>query len=117
MGRCGKIKEVIMLFDFSKEKVTDTFEKVENKFDMIDSKINNLDNNYYRLSEDIYKKLNKLEVKLAGLYKRDKHGTERPKVDILDDRINKDIEDRFNDMWRFMNELVARIEVLEKAKK
>jgi len=102
-----------MLFDFSKEKVTDTFEKVENKFDMIDSKINNLDNNYYRLSEDIYKKLNKLEVKLAGLYKQDKHGTERPKIDLLSD----DVDSNLRTFGIKMYDLQEKVEVLEKAKK
>ena len=48
--------------------------------------------------------------KLRDLFTKDRHGTERPKVDILLeslDKVNKN-------MWLNVNELNKRIEILEK---
>ena len=48
--------------------------------------------------------------KLRDLFTKDRHGTERPKVDILLeslDKVNKN-------MWLNVNELNKRIELLEK---
>ena len=48
--------------------------------------------------------------KLRDLFTKDRHGTERPKVDLLLeslDKVNKN-------MWLNVNELNKRIEILEK---
>ena len=46
---------------------------------------------------------------MNNLFKKDRHGTVRPKVDILDDETN----DREVAIWNALNELQKRIEKLE----
>ena len=48
-----------------------------------------------------------LRTKLNGLYEKDAHDTERPKVDILSDDIR-------NEIWHEIHELRSRIVELEK---
>ena len=50
--------------------------------------------------------------KVNGLYKIDKHGTERPKIDILDDDVFRDIRSMETNIY----ELQEKVEKLEKKK-
>ena len=59
-----------------------------------------------------YVDINNLFSKLNGLYKGDKHGTLRPKVDILDDDVFRDIRSMEEDIY----ELQEKMEKLEKKK-
>ena len=59
-----------------------------------------------------YVDINNLFSKLNGLYKGDKHGTLRPKIDILDDDILMDIRSIATDIY----ELQKKMEKLEKKK-
>lgn len=54
-----------------------------------------------------------LRKKVYGLYKLDKHDTLRPKVDILDDDVFRDIRSMETDIY----ELQEKVEKLEKNKK
>ncbi len=54
----------------------------------------------WRLYKELWTKLN-------GLYEKDAHDTERPKVDILSDDIR-------NEIWHEIHELRSRIVELEK---
>ena len=53
-----------------------------------------------------------LRKKVNGLYKKDYHNTERPKVDILSDTM----EDRDKDLWDEMGKLIERVGKLENKK-
>lgn len=62
-------------------------------------------NGFYSPYNDIFSKVN-------GLYKGDKHGTLRPKVDILDDDVFRDIRT----IETVIYELQEKMEKLEKKK-
>ena len=59
--------------------------------------------------EAISYNINILSEQMNNLFKKDRHGTVRPKVDILDDETN----DREVAIWNALNELQKRIEKLE----
>jgi len=56
-----------------------------------------------------WERLDKVQSKVNGLYKMDFHKTERPKVDILDDKIS----DEQTNLWNYLDGLRKRIEKLE----
>ncbi len=60
----------------------------------------------------IYRAIEELEKKMYLLFKKDHHGTERPKVDILTDNT----DDFEQNVWSEMSKLQDRIEKLEKNK-
>ena len=57
---------------------------------------------WYKIYEELRKKVN-------GLFEKDVHDTERPKVDMLSDDIR-------NELWHEIHELKSRIVELEKNK-
>jgi len=66
-------------------------------------------NDLKRKLDGFYVPYNDLFNKVNKLYKGDKHGTERPKVDILDDDVFRDI----NDMEINVYDLQEKVEKLE----
>ena len=69
-------------------------------------------NDLKRKVDGFYSPYNDMFSKVNGLYKGDKHGTERPKVDILDDDIFRDISSMETDIY----DLQEKVEKLEKRK-
>lgn len=69
-------------------------------------------NDLKRKLNGFYVPYNEIFSKLNGLYKGDKHGTLRPKVDILDDDVFRDIRSMEEDIY----ELQEKMEKLEKKK-
>ena len=63
-----------------------------------------------RKVDGFYAPYNDMFSKVNSLYKRDKHGTERPKVDILDDDVFRDIRSMETNIY----ELQEKMEKLEK---
>jgi len=83
-------------------------DKLKLQVDILHSRIDDLSNSmrgWWDRQEELRKKVN-------GLYKIDKHGTERPKVDILDDDVFRDIRSMEDDIY----ELQEKMEKLEKKK-
>jgi hypothetical protein len=73
---------------------------------LFDNDINNLKLELMELSNFVYD----IADKLDNLFKRDRHGTLRPKVDLLDDEFNK-----FEiDVWNHFRMLQEKIEKLKK---
>ncbi len=74
--------------------------------------IDALYNNVKRLDDTIreqWRLYEELRTKLNGLFEKDVHDTERPKVDMLSDDIR-------NELWHEIHELRSRIVELEKNK-
>ena len=69
-------------------------------------------NDLKRKLNGFYVPYNEIFSKVNGLYKGDKHGTLRPKIDILDDDILMDIRSIATDIY----ELQKKMEKLEKKK-
>ena len=65
-----------------------------------------------RKIDGFYVPYNDMFSKVNGLYRGDKHGTERPKVDMLDDDVFRDIRS----METYIDELQEKVEKLEKKK-
>ena len=63
-----------------------------------------------KIIEGFYTPYNDMFSKVNGLYKGDKHGTLRPKVDILDDDVFRDIRSMEDNIY----ELQEKMEKLEK---
>ena len=62
--------------------------------------------------DGFYSPYNDMFSKVNGLYKGDKHGTLRPKVDILDDDVFRDISSIEDNVY----DLQEKVEKLEKKK-
>ena len=80
--------------------------------DKLNISIDALYNNVKRQDDNIreqWRLYEELRTKLNGLYEKDVHDTERPKVDMLSDDIRSEV-------WHEIYELKSRIVELEKNK-
>ena len=83
-------------------------DKLKLSVDILSSRVDDL-SKLIKGSEDRERELWR---KVHGLYKKDYHDTERPKVDILSDTV----ADNETEQWNAINKLQKRIEKLEKKK-
>ena len=76
--------------------------------DILRSRVDDLKNSMQNWWSD----LDSLRKKVNGLYKFDYHNTERPKVDILSDRLTEEE----GNLWNAIGELQKRANILEEKK-
>lgn len=83
-------------------------DKLKLSVDILKSRVDDLSND----KREWWDNLRSVRSKVNALYKTDKHGAERPKVDILDDDVFRDIRSMETDIY----ELQEKVEKLEKKK-